>query len=233
MHLRFLPVVALLLALLPVRAFAAGTAPAAWDGLVEVEARGLDDAHLAPGADFRPYARLLIDRTEVAFHRDWMRRPGERRELAGLVRDEQARRILETARTNFADAFAEVFTRAGYTVVDAPGPDVLRVTPRLTDLYVNAPDVAAPGRARSYTANAGEATMILELRDSETNALLGRLLDRRETRETVGLQLANSVGTDADFRALFRSWAGVCVRALGSLKASSPLPATLAPGQTL
>ena len=89
------------------------------------------------------------------------------------------------------------------------------------------------GRSRSYTANAGEATMILELRDSMTNALLGRVLDRRETRESVGMQQANRVTNTSDFRLLFRSWASVCVKGLETLKTHSPVPETLTPGQKL
>ena len=35
--------------------------------------------------------------------------------------------------------------------------------------------------------------MILELRDSQTGALLGRVVDQRETRDSIGMQQANRV----------------------------------------
>ena len=75
--------------------------------------------------------------------------------------------------------------------------------------------------------------MILELRDSQTNALLGRVLDRRETRDSVGMQMANSVTNSADFRLLFKSWASICVKGLEDLKSVSPVPQTLTHGQKL
>jgi hypothetical protein len=129
--------------------------------------------------------------------------------------------------------FGEAFSKAGYTIVTAPGADVLRLSPAVTNLYINAPDVMAAGRSSTYTANAGEATMILELRDSVSGALLARVTDRRETRDSIGLQQANRVTNTADFRSLFRNWANICVKGLGTLKSVSPIPATLTPGQSL
>jgi len=212
-------------------AFAADPPPQTWDGLVEVKSKRLDAAFLAPGADFRPYTKLMVDPTQVAFHKDWMDNVNDRRDISRSINADEAEEILKAARTNFAEVFTEVFGKAGYTVVDQPGPDVLRITPGVINLYVNAPDVLSAGRSRAYTANAGEATMVLELRDSETNALLGRVLDRRETRESVGMQQANRVTNTSDFRMLFKSWAGTCVKGLETLKSVSPLPARLTPGQ--
>lgn len=222
-----------LLALFASVAFGADKAAESWDGLVEVKSKRLDAVFVAPGADFRPYAKLLVDATQTAFHKDWMKNMNDRRDISRMVDSGQAKEILDAARTNFADVFQEAFTKAGYTIVDQPGPDVLRVTPGVVNLYVNAPDVMAAGRSRSYTANAGEATMVLELRDSQSNALLGRVVDRRETRDSVGMQMSNSVTNTSDFRILFKNWASGCVKGLETLKAVSPVPATLTPGQKL
>lgn len=212
---------------------AADKPPETWDGLVEVKSKRLDAAYLAPGADFRPYTKIMVDPTQAAFDKDWMKNMNDRRDLSRMVDDAHAKEILEGARTNFADVFNEVFTKAGYAIVTAPGPDVLRLSPGIANLYVNAPDTMSAGRSRSYTANAGEATMILEVRDSMTNALLGRVLDRRETRESVGMQQASRVTNTSDFRLLFRSWASICVKGLETLKAHSPVPDVLTPGQKL
>jgi len=124
-----------------------------------------------------------------------------------------------------------VFGKGGYTIVTEPGEDVLRVRSAVIDLYVNAPDTMSAGRSRSYTAEAGEATLVLELRDSVTNALLGRVLDRRETRGMPGI--SNSVTNLAEFRDLARQWAGISVKGLNSLKSHSPIPDPLKPGQKL
>jgi hypothetical protein len=206
--------------------------PETWDGLVEVKSKKFDAAFLAPGADFRVYSKIMVDPTQVAFRKDWQRNMNDDRDLSRKITDEDAQEILAAARTNFDDVFHEAFSKAGYTVVTTPGPDVLRVATGVVNLYLNAPDTMTATRSRTYTANAGEATLVMELRDSLTGALLARVLDRRETLDT-GMQWASRVSNTSDFRNLFRTWSSITVKGLASLKEISPLPATLTPGQKL
>lgn len=212
---------------------AVADAPESWDGLVEVKAKRMDAVFLLPGADFRTYTKVMIDPTQAAFKKDWMRSMQETRRLADRVTEEDAQKILEAARTNFGDVFVEAFKDAGYTVVTEPGADVLRISTAVVNLYVNAPDTMSAGRSYSFTTEAGEATLIIETRDSLTGALMGRVLDRRETRGTAGMQMATSVSNVSEFRALFKQWSGIAVKGMEELKAHSPVPADLKPGQKL
>ncbi|MGB5103451.1 MAG: DUF3313 family protein [Steroidobacteraceae bacterium] len=221
-------------ALLVAGAAVAEEAPASWDGLVEVKPKRMDATFLLPGADFRPYTKLMVDPTEVAFSKDWMKSINDQtRDLSRKVTDEDAARILESARANFDDIFREAFAKSGYEVVSTPGPDVMRVATGVVNLYLNAPDTMSAGRSRTYTTNAGEATLIIEVRDSMTGALLGRVLDRRETRSSARLQMATSVSNTSDFRILFKSWADIATKGLEELKAHSPVPMDLKPKQKL
>jgi hypothetical protein len=221
--------------LLAVSGAAAGQTTAEnWDGLVEVKPKRMDAAFLAPGADFRPYMKLMVDPTEVAFHKDWLKnqnRAGSR--MTVRIDDQQAAEILQAARSNFSDIFNEAFTEAGYQIVTTPGPDVLRVSTGVLNLYLNAPDTMEAGRTRTYTANAGEATLVIEVRDSSTNALLGRVLDRRQTLDSGTMQMSSSVSNLSDFRSLFKRWAKNTVEGLAELKAHSPVPEDLKPKQKL
>jgi len=210
---------------------ASNSPPENWDGLTEVKSKSMDLAYLLPGADFRPYSKVMLDKTVVAFDKDWMKDMRDTRDLSRRIDDEDAAQIMAAAQAGFEEVFEKEFRKAGYAVVTAPGPDVLRVSTGVANLYINAPDVMAPGRSRSYTANAGEATLVLEVRDSRTNALLGRVVDRRETRDMVGQ--ASRVTNTADFKSLFKQWAGICTKGLGNLKAISPIPSDLKPKQKL
>jgi hypothetical protein len=217
-----------------VGAASAADAPESWDGLVEVQAKKMDAVFLLPGADFRPYTKVMIDPTQVAFHKDWMRSMNQtQRDLSRRVTQEDADRILSAARSNFDDIFGEAFTKAGIDVVTAPGPDVLRVSTAVVNLYVNAPDIPTAGRSYTFTAEAGEATLIIETRDSMTGALMGRVVDRRETRGTTGMQMTTSATNVSEFRALFKQWAGITVKGIDELKAHSPVPTDLKPKQKL
>jgi hypothetical protein len=207
--------------------------PETWDGLVEVKAKRVELAYLAPGADFRPYTKVMVDPTQVAFHKDWMKNMNQQRDLSRRTTPEDAEEILAAARSNFDDIFHEAFKKAGFAVASAPGPDVLRVATAVVNLYVNAPDTMSAGRSRTYTANAGEATLVIEMRDSRTGALLGRVVDQRETRDMGGMAMTTSVTNVSDFRALFKNWASITVKGIEALKAASPVPADLKPGQKL
>jgi hypothetical protein len=203
-----------------------------WDGLVEVNARRIDTAFVAPGADFRPYAKVMLDEPEVAFRANWLRDANRGNRGSGnRVTERDADRILESVSGGKIDVFANAFNSAGFEVVTRPGPDVLRLRTAIVNLVVNAPDTMSAGRSTTFTTNAGEATLILEARDSLSNALLARIVDRRETRNIAGR--ANRVTNTADFRALANDWARIAASRLTTLKEISPLPETLAPGQRL
>ena len=220
-----------LLTFLGLASLASGQAPDSPDGLVKVSPRRMELAWLRPGADFRPYNKVIVDPTQVAFRPNWMKDYNLNAQLGAWVTQEDANKILAAAQTNFDEIFREAFRKAGYEVVSAPGPDVLRVNSSVLDLDVTAPlGQNTPGV--TWIITAGQAALIVEVRDGATNALLGRVADRRETQD-LGRQLASSTTTLYDFRLLFNLWAGICTKALGELKAASPIPKDLKPNQRL
>jgi hypothetical protein len=214
------------LAMLACAAMADTALPPELAGLVKVKAKRVDEAYLLPGTDFRTYTKVMIDPAEVAFRKDWMRNINQQnRSTSRQVTTEDAQEIAAAARSGFAEIWEEAFRKAGYEVVKAAGPNVLRLSPKVIDLYINAPDVMAPGRSRSYTVEAGEATLVLQASDSESGAAVGYAVDRRRTRSNgMTLSWTTSVSNRGDFGILFRDWANICVSALEDLKEKSPLP---------
>jgi hypothetical protein len=198
-------------------------AEAGWEGLVEVKSNKLDDVYLRPQADFRGYTKVMIDPTEVSFKKNWQR--DQNRDRIGLtnrVDDRDTRRILDEAQQSFQRLFAEAYTSEGYEVVTTPGPDVLRLSTAIVNLDVVAPDVMEPGRTRTYSREAGEATLVIEVKDSLSGELLGRAVDERETSD-MGPFIRNSVTNTAAFEQVFRRWARASADGLAELKALSPV----------
>jgi uncharacterized protein DUF3313 len=220
-----------LLAFYGLASIASGQATPSPDGLVPVKARQVELAWLRPGADFRPYTKILVDRTQVAFQPGWLKDYNLNAPLNQVSPDDAAK-ILAAAQTNFDEIFKDAFTKAGYQVVTTTGPDVLRVNSGILDLMLNAPKGQGSGFAVTWVITAGEAALIVEVRDTVTNALLGRVADREATQE-LGRQLASNATNLYDFRLLFQHWAGVCVKALAEVKAASPIPQKLQPNQRL
>jgi len=202
---------------------AAQEGEANWDGLVKVGAKKLDEVYLRPQADFREYTKVMIDPTEVSFRKNWQRDQNrERLDLSNRVSDSDARRILDDAQKEFQKLFAEAYTKDGYQVVAAPGPDVLRISTAIVNLDVTAPDTMSPNRGRTFSRDAGEATLVIEARDSLTGELLGRALDERETSD-MGPYVRNSVTNAAAFEQVFRRWAQTSAEGIAELKALSPI----------
>lgn len=202
---------------------AAEESPTTWDGLVAVKAKRLDAVYLIPGADLRPYTKVMFDPPEVALKKNWLRDyNNSSRDLSRRISDADVQKAFETIRTKFVELFAKTYSEAGYQVVTMPGPDVLRVRTGVINLSVSAPDKMSAGRSRSFAGQAGEATLVLEVRDSESGALIGRALDRRLAGDTF-MSLRNSMTNRSDFSRLFRDWAKESVTGLSELKALSPI----------
>ena len=201
------------------------------DGLVKVTPRRMEMAWLRPGADFRPYTKVIIDPTQVAFRPNWRKDYNLQGSVGNWVSQEQADKIMAAARTNFDEIFRDAFRKAGYEVVTTPGPDVLRVNSGILDLDVTAP-LGQNTAGTTWIITAGQAVLIVEVRDSTTNALLGRVADRRETQD-LGRQIATTATTLYDFRLLFNLWAGICTKAIDEVKSVSPIPNDLKPNQRL
>ncbi len=222
---RFLLRTFLLVAGLFVAANVSAAPPPTWDNLVAVKAKRLDAAYLLPGADFRPYTKVMFDPTEVAFKKNWLRDYNSTTMgLSRRITEQDAQKAMEQIRTGFREIFSKAYSEAGYQVVSEPGPDVLRMRTFVINLSVNAPDRPSAGRTMSFAREAGEATLVLEARDSQSGAILGRAVDRRLAGDT-SMLLRNSVTNRADFSRLFRNWAKESVAGLTELKALSPVNA--------
>ena len=210
--------VAALLAVAPL----AAQDPSSLEGLVKVPRSRADLVYLAPGVDFRTYTKVMLDPTEVAFRRNFLRNYNRSTGLGRRISDEEANEVMERVRNSFGTIFADTYREAGYEVVTQPGADVLRLRTGVLNLFVNAPDQPTAARVRSYSVEAGEATLVIEARDSLSNALLGRAFDQRLIGEG-SAAMRNSASNQADFEQMFRYWARTSLRGLEELKARSPI----------
>ncbi len=176
------------------------------DGLQKVSVKGIDLAYARPGATLAVYTKVSIDPVEVAFHKDWNPdKTGSRIKLSDTERENIRTGVANIVREEFVN---ELQAKGNYQVVDAPGPDVLRVRAIIINLYVNAPNVT-PGRSRVYTVSAGEMTIVAELYDSETGEVVARVYDRRDSRKVAALTLTSSDVNTSEARAIASSWARI------------------------
>jgi hypothetical protein len=188
------------------------TAPSA-DGLVTVPSRSLDEVAVRPDANFQGYRKVVIDPVQVEIRKGWLRSINATRGPSRWLVPEDAANIAETAATGLTDAVVAAFTSRGYEIVAAPEAGALRVSAKVTDLAVNAPDVESASLQALYNVTAGEATLTLELRDAGTGALLARVVDRGTARElSTRVNRVFGVTNVFWFDALFRQWTASSIR---------------------
>ena len=200
--------------------------PPEMSDLVQVKSKRLDQVYLLPGTDFKAYRKVMIDATQVSFAKNFLKDTNSSRGISsGKISDGEAQQVLAEARKGFSDIIASTFKNAGIEVVTTPGPDVLWLTPAVINLYVNAP-AAGSSATRTYAVSAGQATFVLAVRDSATGALIGMVIDKRETRSAVGAPvLVNGVVNRQEFEVLVQRWAQISVKGFKALQESTPVAA--------
>jgi hypothetical protein len=197
-------------------------APDNIEGLYKVPSKRFDLVYLLPEADFRPYTKVMFDTPEVAFTKNWQRDyNSDVRGTGGRISDQDAQKILNAARSGITEVFAKAFTAGGVQIVTEPGLDVVRLRTSVVNLDVVAPDLMTAGRSRTYSREAGSATLVIEVRDSLTGALLGSAIDTRNIGDSMPF-VRNSVTNRSDFTQAFQRWAKISLDGLNELKQLSP-----------
>ena len=190
--------------------------PAEWDGLVRQPNTRLDAVFVKPDAEIPSYTSVIIAPATVQFARNWDPNRGGR-SMSRRLDASDITAIKDSLATMLGDTFREELTTGGYQVVTEPGPDTLLVIPAIVDLYITAPDTMSAGRSRTYTANSGRMTLVLELRDSVTGETLARVVDGQSGRNIGMMTITNRTTNTADAQRAIRTWARALRSGLDSL----------------
>jgi hypothetical protein len=177
-----------------------------FDGLYPIKGGSADLAWARPGADISQYSKLMLQGVGIEY------RPGgesgklyNRRSSADYfeISDEQKERFEKLLRESFV---AELGKSERFTIVNEPGPDVLLIRGGLLDVVSFVPPEPV-GRVDIYLSRVGEATLILEIRDSVSEAILARAVDRRAAEDSFGMGESNRVLNTAEVRRTINAWA--------------------------
>ena len=181
--------------------------PQKWDGLTLVKLKGLDAMYARPGADFSIYHKIIVDPIQVAFAKGWDEEetPSWATSLSANQLEEIKGKISKVAEETFAKEFSE---KGGPQIVTAPGPDVLRFSLAIVDVWPNAVHTQEPGRSYVFTTSAGSATLYAELRDSETGRLVSGAWSMRANPAIPAICAGtNSVENAHQARMMVQTWA--------------------------
>jgi hypothetical protein len=188
------------------------------DGLVRVEKSVVDAAWVKPDFDLTPYKKLMIASGGVSFRK--LKPVNEfqaRDETEFPVKEENKARMSEILKEAFTEELSKL---QRYQIVDKPGPDVLLLVGGVIDVVSNVPpdiDSAKFGRGGVYLTSVGEATLVLELRDSQSNEILARAADRRAAESPFAFEV-NNVTAWSEVRRLAQAWASTLRKRLEEIE---------------
>ena len=180
-----------------------------YDGLHPVINSRLAQSWARPGFDISTFSKVMLHGAESEF-RPGGQNPRQNRALGPnehfAVTPEQKARFDELMGAAFVE---ELSSSEVFTIVTEPGPDVLLVTGILLDVVSFIPEDRA-GRSEVFLSRIGEVTLVLEIRESESGAILARGVERRAA-ENAGstMSRSNRVTNTAEFRRVARRWATV------------------------
>jgi hypothetical protein len=204
--------VVLLMAPVFSRIAAAADAPKEWDGLELRPSKNVAALYVRPGASLAGYTKVRLEPLYVAFDKNWD--PNSSRTGTNRLNASDLEKIKKALAEEFAKVCSDTLTKGGYQVVTESGEDVLDVTPMVIDLYIVAPQKMTAGRSYTYTTDTGRMTLVAELRDSETNQILARVVDNRWAPANATMQLSTSVTNMSAARLVIQRWADALRKAL-------------------
>lgn len=180
-----------------------------FDGLHEVKGGKADHAWARPGIDLAQYSKIVLQGAGIEY------RPGGESGRSWSSRSRGGPyEVTERQKTRFRALVVSVFLEElakseHFTLVDEAGPDVLLIRGALLDVVSWVPPEPI-GRGEVFISKVGETTLVLELRDSITEAVLVRAVDRRAA-DGYGvygdLSLSSPVTNQADVKRMVRYWA--------------------------
>ncbi len=180
-----------------------------FDGLHEIKGSIADKAWARPDLELSQYSKIRLQGAGIEY------RPGGESGRTSMARSrggpyEVTEKQKEGLRQVVAEAFLDELGKSEkYSLVNESGPDVLLVRGALLDVVSYVPPEPI-GRGSIYLSRVGEATLVLELRDSITEAILARVVDRRAAEDMGGmLQESNRVHNTAEVRRLAKRWASM------------------------
>ena len=190
-----------------------------FDGLAPISNARFTNAWIDPDVDLAGYDKIMAGGAEFEFRAvkkssgsSSMRRGGE---TEFWISDKNKQKLIDTVSEVFVE---ELQKSEHFEIVDEAGPDVLIIVGVLHDIVSRVPPDMI-GRGEIYLSSVGEATLIIELRDSLSGETIYRAIDRRAAERAGGSTVvrSSSVTTWSEVRRMARRWATRLTQGLDSI----------------
>ena len=162
------------------------------DGLHRVDKTVMDAAWVKPDIDLTGYTKLILVGAGFSYkavdNEGKRYVPGRDNDTEFYISEEGRARVEKEMRDAFLQALEKLDR---YQIVTEPGPGVLMLLGGVYDVVSKVPPVdQCTSRCDVYLSEVGAATLVLELRDSVSEEILARAVDRRAA-ETAGMPISS------------------------------------------
>ena len=195
------------------------TSNLSFDGLEPVQNTRMDEAWVRSDFDPASYSKIMFRGAGIEYRPV---DPASRIRIGNHtqfpINDANKKRLEETVTEEFRKQLVQV---SEYEVTDEAGPETLLLVVGLRDVVSHVPPNLV-GRHEIYLAEVGEATLLLEFRDSESGTTLVRGVDRRAAeRYGQEFQRSSPVTNWPVVRRLAATWARGLRRGIDDMKTAN------------
>ena len=171
-----------------------------FEGLEQVPSQHFTAVFGRLGTDFTNYDGVIVNDVQLAF------RTPDRSKNQFPVNKENKDRFKSFLKDQFINEFENL---ENIELVEEPGPAVIDLHVRVQDILATIPGrrVGAAGRATFALEALGEITLVIELRDSESEEVLVRVFDQRALEGVAMLQDDKPVTRWPDIEEICKQWA--------------------------
>lgn len=193
------------------------------DGLTRIDHSSFDAAWARTDIDLSGVDSVMLEEVEIQYRpvsgQTDSRLSVSRGDLDFPLTDAQKERLRETV----AAAFTRAMQGSGvFDLVNVPGPGVLLIRATLVDVVSNVPPETV-SRTDVYLSSVGEATLIVEIFDSASGAILARIVDRDAAEDPTTFIEVSPVTTWAEVQRLADRWATALRRRLEEMITTGPV----------
>jgi hypothetical protein len=187
-----------------------------FDGLTRVDNTKMKNTWAKSGLDLSSYKKIRLVGAGIEYRSV---KPATRSSRLNAQRSEFP---LDASQREELDAMVrEVFLEelaknTHFEIVTEEGPDVLSLYGALLDIVSKVPPTTT-ARGDIYLSEVGEATLVLELRDSQSGEIFVRSIDRRAAGSTY-MQRSDSVRNMFEAKRAIRDWAKILTAALDKIQ---------------
>ena len=171
------------------------------DGLVLQPSSHIGLVYRAPNVSFAHYRRVMVDPVGVAFKRTWER---DHKKMKAETIEELRQRAAESFHEEIVN---EIVKRGKFELTDRAAPDVLRVRAYIVRLDITAPEAGTIQNAHTYLRSAGTMTLVVELHDAASGAIIARIIDGEQSSGIGTIQQADQIFNSSEARLAFMNGA--------------------------